>query len=62
MEINKMKKILRKSLAKFAEIAMFVLGLCLIFRCCDDGIYNGRLIAGVILFVGSFYLENKNSK
>lgn len=62
MEINKMKKISRKSLAKIAEIAMFGLGFYLICRCCGDGIYNGRLILGLVLFVGYFYLEYKNSK
>lgn len=62
MEINKMKKISRKNLAKIAEIAMFGLGFYLIARCCGSGIYNGRLILGLVLFVGSFYLEHKNSK
>ena len=57
-----MKKISRKSLAKIAEIAMFGLGFYLIFCCCSDGIYNGRLLAGAVLLAGSLYLERKNSK
>ena len=57
-----MKKISRKSLAKIAEMAMFGLGFYLICCCCCDGIYNGRLIAGAALIVGSLYLERKNSK
>ena len=62
MEINKMEKISRKSLVKIAEIAMFGLGFYLICRCFGDGIYNGRLMLGLALFVGSFYLEHKYSK
>ena len=57
-----MKKISRKSLAKIAEIAMFGLGFYLICRCCGDGIYNGRLLFGLALFVGSLYLEHINHK
>lgn len=57
-----MKKISRKSLVKIAEIAMFGLGFYLICCCCGDGIYNGRLMLGLALFVGSFCLKYHYSK
>ena len=54
-----MKNLNKKVLWKAVELSTFALGLLLIFACAGDGIWNGRLLLGLVLLVASYQAEIK---
>ena len=55
--MNKTEK--RKITLKITELVTFALGLLLIFMCAGDGIWNGRLLLGLVLLIVSYKAEKK---
>lgn len=55
--MNKTEK--RKTALKITKLVTFVLGLLLIFMCAGDGIWNGRLLLGLVLLIVSYKAEKK---
>ncbi len=50
----------RKIAFEVVKILSFLLGLSLVFMCCDDGVFNGRFLAGLFLFF--VYIKMKISE
>ena len=57
-----MKNSNKKVLWKAVELSTFALGLLLIFACAGDGIWNGRLLLGLVLLIASFQAEIKYNR
>ena len=55
--MNKMEN--KKMALKITELVTFALGLLLIFMCAGDGIWNGRLLLGLVLLIASYQAEKK---
>lgn len=50
----------KKMALKITEFVTFVLGLLLIFMCAVDGIWNGRLLLGLVLLIVSYKTDKKH--